>query len=565
MPNGECLATGESAWQSAVVYQIYPSTFNEERQSDWLGEGNLKGITTKFDYLKDLGVDAIWLSPFFKSPMVDGGYDVADHTAVDPRYGDLADFNELTSQAHERGIKVMIDLILNHTSDQHDWFKQSRSSRHNPKSDWYIWHDGNVDGMPPNNWASVFSMPQLEARRRGELVIPNGQLTPPLSAWQYDEQRQQFYLHSFAVQQPDLNWQNPEVRQAISDLVRLWVGRGVDGFRADAVNYIGKDPTLANEDYDPEYKEGTDSPYDQLERFHSNGFPATLHAYLRELTAVLGEFPDRDLRLILEDSMDEKYLSEINKIDPKLTSTFNFDRLNAPWDAQQHQLLLDHYYATLPAGAIGNQVNGNHDKPRLASRIGEQAARAAALINYSLPGSIYVYNGEEGGFTNVQVPPDRQTDKFQDRDKLRTPMLWSGETNAGFSEAAEPQLYLPIDPDYRQKNLASQRKDPSSSLALYRRLAEIRTSSELLRRGAYYSLLTNNHNVLAFARRHKNRQLITLANFSDRLSQVSVYQAEQTMGRIIISSCLEPESKIVDLSRSLKLKPNEAVIISSQV
>jgi alpha-glucosidase len=560
-----------SSWEQATLYQIYPRSFEEERDApaDLRGEGSLKGITHKLDYLQTLGVNAIWVSPFYPSPMKDGGYDVLDHTGIDPRYGTLADFDELVTQAHERDMKVMIDLIPNHTSDQHPWFQASRRQKDksdgdpNNKKEWYIWHDPALGGGPPNNWASMFSLSQMQARREGRLDVADGEPTPPLSAWTLDPERGQYYLHSFAEQQPDLNWENPAVREAIKKVMRLWIARGVDGFRVDAVNFLGKDPTFADEARNPDYQEGLVNPYYQLMRYRSNGYPDTLYLYLKELTNVLEEYPDRDLRIIFEAYMPEADLEKINEVNPHRASTFNFARLVAPWEAQTHDELLSRYHANLPEGAIPNQVNGNHDKSRLASRLGAEAARAAAVLNLTLPGMVIIYNGEEGGFTDVEIPPERRDDRLGNRDGARTPMLWTSGRNAGFSKAPADKLWLPIDPDYQRKNLERQMTDPRSSLSLYRQLLRLRNSSEILQHGDYYPLFTDHRDVLAFARRHNGGQLITLTNFSERPVHIRTWRAKQAIGRVVISSTMHPQAGVVTIEDGLTLRPNEAIVIAS--
>lgn len=559
------MADQSNEW-SGAVYQIYPRSFNEVRSNpqDLRGEGSLAGIVEKLPYLMDLGVNAIWISPFYPSPMKDGGYDVGNYTDVDKRYGDLQDFRELIDKAHMLGIKVMIDFIPNHTSDQHQWFQESCQALDNPKSDWYIWKDPLPDGSPPNNWASVFSIPQLKARQEGELILPDGALTPTRSAWTFNEYRQQFYLHSFADHQPDLNWHNPEVKEALKESMRFWLNQGVDGFRVDAVNYIGKDPDFTNEELDPNYKEGVDNPYDQLRRFHSTGYPPTFYSNIQELLSVLDEYPGRDLRVLFEAYMDEADLRKIDDISPENSGSFNFTRLDAPWSGPLHKQLLDRYHSVLSDGALPNQVNGNHDKPRLATRIGSMAARTAAVANITLPGMIFIYNGEEGGFTNVVVPEDKQDDVLGGRDPVRTPMLWNNAINAGFSSIEPDELWLPIDPDYKIKNLEVQSHQLYSSLNLYRSLLRLRNGSPTLTEGQYHPLYTNQPDVVAFARRHKGHQVTTLLNFSGDAISSKVWRAEHDIGRIILTSHTEPRTSIVSLESGLTLYPHEgAVVIAS--
>lgn len=553
-------AAPDTDWRNAVVYQVYPRSFQDDGEQ---GEGTIPGITSRLGHIQSLGAGALWLSPFYPSPMRDGGYDIANHTDVDPRYGTLDDFKEMTQAARERGIKVMVDLVPNHTSDKHPWFQESRSSRDNPKADWYIWQDPRLGGRLPNNWASVFSQSQLKARQRGDLWLPDGELTPPLSAWEYDPQRDQYYLHSFAKEQPDLNWQNEDVRKAIKDVMRFWIERGVDGFRIDAVPYIGKDPLFADEELDPAYIEGEHNPYDQLKRFYSMGYPPTFYYYLRELLSVADEYPDRDIRIIFEAYMPPDDVDKIDRLRPEVASSFNFGRMQAPWDAATHQALLNDYYGRLPKGAIGNQVNGNHDNPRLATRLGAAAARVAAVINYTVPGMVFVYNGEEGGFVDVDVPPERCDDRLGFRDGCRTPTLWDGSPNAGFSRAAPDELWLPIDPAYRTRNLAVQARDPASSLRLYQRLGDIRRNLPALRGNTYAGLQADDSDVLAYARRTERAQAAVVANFSgDRSLTVRVPNAGQVIGRVLLSTHPDRHDADTDFEQGVTLAPNEAILVA---
>lgn len=282
------MTSRKSPWREAVVYQIYPWTFNEDKQRKQRGHGSLKGVIDKLDYLNNLGIDAIWLSPFYDSPMIDGGYDISDYLNVHPDFGSMDDFDTLVAGCHERGIRVMIDYIPNHSSDKHVWFEKSRH-RERGFEDWYIWHPGKIgeDGerLPPNNWASVFSASNRRARDHGQMPwLAPDEWTPYKSAWTFDEVRGEYYLHSFAKEQPDLNWSNVFVREAMKEVVRFWIRKGVDGFRVDAINYIGKNMDFVDEDIYKQYtEEKFRNPFDQLQRYHSSGYPDALHRYVWEL------------------------------------------------------------------------------------------------------------------------------------------------------------------------------------------------------------------------------------------------------------------------------------------
>ncbi len=564
-------------WDNQVIYQIYPSTFNEDEQREPTGIGSIRGIIEKLDYIEELGVGTIWVSPFFQSPMEDGGYDISDATAVNPNFGRLEDFEELIEQAHQRGIKVVIDLIPNHTSDQHAWFRQSQQSRDTPKSDWYIWRDGRLDAagqrQPPNNWASVFSLPQLEARQNGAMPeLEPSENTPPLSAWAWSEPRQQYYLHSFASSQPDLNWQNPEVRRAIKDVMRFWLDRGVDGFRVDAVNYIGKNPDLPDEEADTSYREGEGmNPYDQLIRHNSTGYLPTMVPYIREMVAVLDEpqYVDRDLRLIFEAYMEGHDLRMIDQLAPSRASSFNFERLDhISSPAIIHKLLLDSYYDNLPDGSIANQVTGNHDKPRLASVLGAEAARSMLLFNMMLPGQTFVYNGEELGLTDHQsIPRAVIKDPNGLRDPSRTPMVWDDrQTNAGFSTVAGSQLYLPINPADLSKSVRQQTSNPQSDLSLFKAATKLK---RLIAADRYHKRNVISHDsnglsfdVVAFETSGRNRAM-TIRNFSEKEQHVMT-NTQYKLGSLALSSCsVEDRSRVGQVVLSdIVLQPHETVVFT---
>lgn len=565
MNQGEGLHT---SWQGTDLYQVYPRSFNEVRDhsSEYRGEGSIRGITEKLDYISTIA-DAVWISPFYPSPMKDSGYDIADYTDVDPRYGTLQDFDRLILEAHERDIKIMVDLVPNHTSDQHPWFQASRNPLHPDHEtfkDYYIWRNPASDGGPPNNWGSVFSISQHKKHEAGELDFSytdsSEPFIPPLSAWEYDEARAQFYLHDFAIEQPNLNWHNEKMKNAMRDVLRFWIDRGVDGFRVDVVDHIGKDPAFEDDTFTPDVT--FENPYDQLSRDHSIRYWDELEPNIRLLTSVLAEYAeDRDLRLILEAHVGSDLLLGLDNIDPKHAAAFYFQRMKADWDGPTHKHLLDSYHETLPAGIVPNQVNGNHDFTRVASRLGYSAARAAATINAMLPGMNTIYNGEEGGFTDVEVPAKLRDDELGYRDMCRTPMLWDSTHNAGFSLAAEEQLWLPLDPDYKVKNLELQKGDPKSFLSLYQKLHAIKSGSDVLKFGRYEPLSTDDPNVVAFARSHDGQQVIVASNFSTEASRVCIEGTRHNLGRVILSSNNALEQHDVALASGLQLEGNEALVI----
>ena len=477
-----------------VVYQIYCRSFKD---SNGDGVGDLGGVLSQLDYLKELGITAIWLSPIYPSPNVDFGYDISDYYEVDPEYGTLDQLDELIAEAHQRGIKVMLDIVINHTSDQHQWFKESRSSRDNPKRDWYVWEEPGPDGAPPNNWLSVFGG----------------------SAWELDPKTDQYYLHSFAKAQPDLNWHEPAVREAIKDVARFWLDRGIDGLRVDAANWIAEDPKLRNDPVNPNFRSDRDSAYDSLRHRRSRDM-RQVYAYLNELAAVMTEYDDRFM--IIEARSDlplniEVYTDFYNHIEPTAVAPFNFTFLYLPWEARIFRWFVDGFQAGLGPNHTPVYVYGNHDDARLASRYGQEAARAAALIQLTLPGAAVIYYGEELGMENVSIPATAVKDIFEKtmpdkgRDPFRTPMQWSDQPHAGFSSS---QPWLPLG-DYLALNVEQAKKDRDSLLNLYQKLLSLRAQSTAIKHGTYQPLDINHPDFFGFERETDDEKLAILVNFSD--------------------------------------------------
>ncbi len=456
-------------WQTGVVYQIYPRSFAD---TDGDGVGDLDGITRHLDYLTDtLGVDAIWVSPFYPSPMRDFGYDVADYTDVDPLFGSLAAFDHLLARAHARGLKVIIDFVPNHSSDRHPWFVESRSSRQAPRRDWYVWRDAAPDGGPPNNWLSVFGGP----------------------AWTWDAATGQYYLHSFLSSQPDLDWRNPAVERAMHDVMRFWLGRGVDGLRLDAIYFIAKDPALR--DNPPSSQRGafhkSFGAYDAQQHLYDKNHP-DLHALLRRMRAVADEYSTPEQPRVL---VGEAHIYDFDKLArfygaalDELHLPFNFSLLQATGEADWFRRTVAAFEAALPPGAWPNYVLGNHDETRLATRFGPDRARLLAMLLLTLRGTPTLYYGDELGLEEAAIPPEQQQDPWArrepalGRDGCRTPMPWTGESGAGFSDAAP---WLPLNPDFPTRNVAAQRADPHSLLNLYRALLRLRRRHPALHRGDY--------------------------------------------------------------------------------
>lgn len=535
-------------WQEgAVIYQIYPRSFQDTNGD---GVGDLKGVIKRLDYLEGLGVSGIWLSPFYPSPMVDFGYDISDYCGVDPLFGTLEDFKALLEAAHARGIRVLVDLVANHTSDSHPWFKESRSSRQNPHASWYIWKEPKLnldtgERLPPNNWR--------EALKGGP-------------AWEWDDTRQQYYLHSWHKRQPDLNWSNKAVRQAIKNVMRFWLDIGVDGFRADAVDWIAKDPLFRDDSLNPHYEPGKNSLYDALAHDNSRGWP-TEYAYLAEMTNVFEEkaYRDRQIFLIAETYQErhnpaDAYVAFYGGLDPELAAPFNFEGLYLPWKAADWRRFLRSFHAGLrkiSKHCVPSYAFGNHDNQRLVTRLGADA-RSAALLQMTLPGMVIVYYGEEIGMHNVDLPSEVMHDVYaKSRDPERTPMQWSAGPNAGFSEAA--QTWLPVAPDFSTYNVEAEVDDPGSYYSFYRKLIELRKTRPSLCHGSFVVLEAHHPDVLCFVRTDKDEHSVVLINFSDQpISCIPGVPLHQ----LLLSSKLE--TKLADLRKSaeghVELLPHEAAL-----
>ena len=425
-------------WRDAVFYQIYPRSFMD---GDGNGTGDLPGITVRLDYLSEtLGVDALWISPFYPSPMADFGYDVADYCDVDPIFGTLADFDAMLAAAHERGLKVVIDWVPNHTSDQHPWFVASRSSRDDPKRDWYVWRDAKPDGSPPNNWASIFGGP----------------------AWEWDEATGQYYLHSFVKEQPDLDWRNPEVKSAMLDVLRFWLDRGVDGFRMDVIHRIMKDPEERDNPILPGPAGKGVWEYAAQEHVHDMTH-ADIHPVFREIRAVLEEYDGDRVGIGEVDPYPWERWVRFYGDDDELHLPFNFELLYGEWSPDAIRASVGGMEAELPGFAWPTHVLGNHDQPRLATRVGRPQSRVAALLLLSLRGTPTMYYGDELGMTQVDIPDAEQQDPWgrnvpgHGRDGCRTPMQWDGSAYAGFSSVAP---WLPLNGDWQTHTVAAQLDDP---------------------------------------------------------------------------------------------------------
>jgi alpha-glucosidase len=522
-------------WRRAVLYQIYPRSFQD---SDGDGVGDLAGVHRRLGYLVELGIDAIWLSPFFPSPMADFGYDIADYCNVDPLFGSLADFDYLLCDAHSRGLKVIVDLVPNHTSAQHPWFRESRSSRSSARRDWYIWRDPAPGGGPPNNWLSEFGG----------------------VAWEYDPGTGQYYYHAFLADQPDLNWRNPEVRCAMHDVMRFWLKRGVDGFRVDVIWHLIKDAEFRDNPPNPEYRPGQ-PPHQALVPLQTTDCPE-MHDVIAELRGVADEFADRVL--IGEIYLPvERLVSYYGRDLRGLHLPFNFALLNAPWNARQLATLIDTYEAHLPPEGWPNWVLGNHDRPRIASRVGPQQAAVAAMLLLTLRGTPTLYYGDEIGLPQVAIPPHQVRDPFElnvpglglGRDGCRTPMPWDASDKAAFT-TGEP--WLPLAPTHRRLNVENQQADGTSLLALHRRLLELRRRHPALAVGAFRPMAAKG-DLLLYQRVLGNECFVVALNLG-RAPLEADFAENELVGEIVLST---RGDRVGEPTRdAIALRDNEGIVIA---
>ena len=531
-------------WQTGVIYQIYPRSYQD---SNGDGVGDLAGIIQRLDYLSDtLGTDAIWLSPIYPSPMHDFGYDVANYTDIHPLFGRLDDFDRLLNETHRRGMKLILDLVPNHTSDEHPWFVESRSSRVNPKRDWYLWRDPAPDGGPPNNWLSHFGGP----------------------AWTFDEKTGQYYLHQFVKQQPDLNYRNPDVVTAILDVMRFWLDRGVDGFRVDVIGLMMKDPEFRDEPLNPAWN-GV-KPFDSLDHIYTANLPE-VHDLIRQMRAVLDSYDERMMvgETYLPNDKLMVYYGSADMLECHLP--FNFQLILARWDAAGVRKMVDDYEAVLPPDAWPNWVLGNHDQHRLATRVGPRQARVANMLLLTLRGTPTCYYGDELGMENVPIPSEKIQDPpavnqpeiahLVGRDPERTPMQWDDSPNAGFAVPDVQDLWLPLAPNYTEVNVARQLDEPRSFLNYFRKLLAYRKSTPALLWGGYRSLNPESaevqKNCFVFERNVGGKRVVVALNFSSNEQNLKL--PELGRGKIVISTNLDRDDE-VNLAE-FNLRANEGCII----
>lgn len=527
-------------WQRGVMYNLYVRSFYDTNGD---GVGDLAGVRAKLGYLQELGVEIILLTGILDSPWREFGFDVRDETALHPQMGTLAQFDSLLAEMHERGMKALVDFIPNHTSDEHAWFKDARSGRAAAHRDWYIWADPQPDGSPPNNWLSLFGG----------------------SAWEWDETSGQYYLHTFLKQQPDLNWRSPAVMAAMKDVLRFWLEHGVDGFRVDAAHHLIKDAQLRDNPPDPNPRRVNGRVIESETQMHLfDRENPRQHALIRELRKVLDEVSERT-------GLPRAWFAEVHPsgwtawaqfYGPELDEfhfPFSDAFVNTPWDAQKVRVLVDSIEAALPESAWPNAHTGNFDEWRIATRVGDEQARVAAMLLLTLRGTPMLYYGEEIGMHNAEVNDAQRQDRMGlqiglSRDPQRSPMQWSAEPNAGFSTRPG---WLPAAQDYPQVNVAARRADERSIFHLYRALIACRNTSPALLRGDYRALTLTTHSAFAFLRQHGTERVIVALNFSEQW--LTLHLPEFGRGQVQLSTHLDRRDAV--RLASLDLRAHEGLVI----
>lgn len=516
-------------WQRGVIYQLLVPTFFDTTGD---GLGDLPGVTSKLEYLQWLGVDAVWLSPIYASPFREMGYDPSDYQRVNERFGTMDDFDALVEEAHRRDLRVILDWIPNHTSSEHPWFQASRSSREHPQRDWYIWRDPKPDGSPPNNWLSIFGG----------------------GVWEFDEGTGQYYLHTFLPEQPDLNWWNADVRQAIYDAMRFWLDRGVDGFRLDALDLLVKNPEFPDNPPNPNYNPDTDGPDMAVLPQHTRNQPA-VHGFVAEMRALVDGYGDRLLAGELYVSLDE-IVTFYGQDRPELHLPLNPMFASLAWTADQLRGAIHDMLCRLPERGWPSWMMSTHDGKRVASRAGSDQTRVAAMMHLTLRGTPIVYYGDEIGMHDVPIPPDKEKDPQgmrigRKRDPVRTPMQWNDWQFAGFT-TSEP--WLPISDDYEQVNVNAQ-DEGESLLALYRSLIALRREHPVLAVGSC-SVEPTEGDVLSYMRAGEHRTLHVLLNMSSE-PQTATLSSEGS--RILLSTLLDRRGE--EVGTDVELRGNEGVIL----
>ena len=523
-------------WHDGVIYQIYPRSFADSKHN---GIGDLEGIRCKLGYLSNLGIDAIWLSPIYPSPDVDFGYDVSDYLSVDLKYGSMRDFELLLKYAHKHGIHIILDLVLNHTSDQHPWFKESRKSSNNPYRDYYLWRNPKSNGKEPNNWLSIFGG----------------------SGWKFDKNTGQYYFHMFFKEQPDLNWRNPKVRAQLLDVFRFWLDKGVDGFRLDVFNVYFKDA---------QYRDNPTNifglrPFERQEHIYDCD-QKDMIPLLQEIRQILDSYPESYL-------VGETFLANAEKAasycgNDLLHATFNFEFIQNPWNPGCFLNSIVNQEDALQGKCWPNYVLNNHDSARSATRFGQgeddQRLKVAAAMLLTMRGTPFMYYGEEIGMRDIQLKRSQIKDPigkyywpfYKGRDGCRAPMQWNATLNAGFSNVTP---WLPIHPDYIQRNVLNQQKDTDSLYNFYRQLLALRKQYPTLVRGGFKPLKQRSKQVLIYEKKYKDQLALVALNFSKSKAKVNLAQSESRKWQLLISS----KHKQLEILTNdlLNLEENEACIL----
>lgn len=536
-------------WKTTIIYQCYPRSFKD---SNGDGNGDLAGIISKVDYLHGLGVDTVWLNPIFKSPQKDNGYDISDYMDIDPLYGTMADLKSLLSELHLKGMHLILDLVPNHTSEDHEWFIESRSSLDSLKRDWYVWANASSNGGPPNNWLSLFGGP----------------------AWSFDNRTNQYYLHQFSKFQPDLNYHNAEVKHAMEVIIKFWFDLGVDGFRIDAVIFLLEDPELRDEPINPDYdmdkfnctktNNRNRDCYNSLVHNCTKDYDG-IHYIIKSWRNLTNTFTDSP-RFLVGETYDpvDVVMNYYGTDDDEFNFPFNFLLLNnTNWTGDNVSELVSTWMDALPEGAWPNWVLGNHDNPRIANKAGNHLAKALNVLLLTLPGTPTTYYGEEIFMTDVYVPPDKRQDIYQDRDKERTPMQWQNSTNAGFTNKnADP--WLPVATNYSTYNVDVESSTNTSMLALYKRLVKLVTTEEAFR-FADYNKVFSNRDLFAFHRFHNGtkKEYVVVVNFSQSNTTANLTSIKDTFPDAFIelsSAGTGRDGSDVNLGK-IPLEAGEAVVI----
>jgi alpha-glucosidase len=519
-------------WQRAVIYEIAVISFQD---SDGNGKGDLQGLIDRIDYLEWLGIDAVWLTPVYPSPMLDFGYDISDFCAIDPLFGTMEQFDALVEALHAREIRIILDFVPNHTSHKHPWFVESRSSRRNVRHDWYVWADPAPNGAPPNNWLSRFGG----------------------SAWHFDQTRGQYYYHSFLIEQPDLNWRNVDVRAAMADVLRFWMRRGIDGFRVDASAVLAEDELLRDDPHDPEADESTPPPQ-RLKRIFTDDRPESM-GYLEELRRVTEEFNDRLIAGEVQGKTERIGHFYGEQAQPRFHLPLNFLLIDTPWDALSVQANIDAYLNAIPHKAWPDWVIGGHDKQRIAGKLGQAQARVLAMLLLTLKGTPFLFAGDEIGMEPVPIPRDRVQDPFEklvggyglNRDPERSPMRWDNTRLGGFT-TGEP--WLPMGTDIYERNVERLKADRSSILWLYRRLMELRRHEAALLLGEYLPMRSQN-DILTYMRIQGDAKILVALNMAHQPRKYDW----QGKGTLLLSTYLDRDHATIE--GPTLLRPDEGIIM----